>query len=96
MKIITGKDMAIERERERLQGSRVLTKDELDHNANKIAEWIAAHTPSDVGFVLVLVPRDSDEFGSTASPFDHERTERILTKAAKRVRKEMVKARRLS
>lgn len=89
MEIITGKDLLIERKRMQLQGSRQLTKGELDQNANGIAEWIMERLPNDVGFVLVLVPRDADDFGSVASPpyFDHERTERILTKAAKRVRK---------
>lgn len=87
-RIITGKEMFEERRRV-LSGHAQLTKGELDQNANSLAQWIVEHIPPDVGFVLVLVPKDSDEFGSAASPFDHERTERVLTKAAKRVRKEM-------
>jgi hypothetical protein len=86
--IITGKDMLEERRRI-MSGSAQLTKGELDQNANKLAEWISQHIPNDVGFVLVLVPKDSDEIGSTASPRDYsyERTARILEKAARRVRK---------
>lgn len=86
MDIITGKQMFEERRR-LLQGHGRLTKGELDHNCGVLAQEISKHLPSDVGFVLVLVPRDSDEFGSTASPQDwsRERTARVLKKAMRRV-----------
>jgi hypothetical protein len=86
--IITGKDMLEERRRI-MSGSAQLTKGELDQNAGSLGKWISEHIPNDVGFVLVLVPKDSDEIGSTASPRDYsyERTARILEKAARRVRK---------
>lgn len=92
MEIITGKEIALSRARQQLQGSRVLTKGELDHNANQLAQWIAEHIPNDVEFVLVLAPKDSNEFGTCASlpSTSHQRCEQILHKAEKRVRKARV------
>lgn len=81
----------LERQRKLRGGTGELTRGELEQNCSSLCRMLWKHVPAEVGFVLIVAPRNSTEFGVTGSNVeDLEYVEKTLEKAAKRVRRRRV------
>lgn len=90
--IQNGKDWMQQAEIERLRrlrgGTGQLTRGELEQNCAKLVTLLNERVPLDVGFAVVVFPRDSAELGVTGANVENlELVEKVLEKAAKRVHK---------